>query len=65
MRNRGAARRRPRICGRAIQSERVAAAVAGEFVLLGSVVETRWVLTGDEVAVAIDGLGEVRATFTR
>ena len=45
--------------------ERVAAAVAWEFVLLGSVVETRWVSIGDEVAVAIDGLGEVRATFTR
>ena len=38
---------------------------AGEFVLLGSVVETRWVSTGDEVIVAIDGLGEVRATFGR
>ena len=36
---------------------------AGEFVLLGSVVETRWVSAGDEVTVAIDGLGEVRATF--
>jgi 2-keto-4-pentenoate hydratase len=38
---------------------------AGEFVLLGSVVETRWVEPGDEVAVAIEGLGEVRATFAR
>jgi 2-oxo-3-hexenedioate decarboxylase/2-keto-4-pentenoate hydratase len=38
---------------------------AGEFVLLGSVVETRWVDPGDEVAVAIEGLGEVRATFGR
>ena len=38
---------------------------AGEFVLLGSVVETRWVGSGDEVAVAIEGLGEVRATFGR
>jgi len=38
---------------------------AGEFVLLGSVVETRWVSAGDEVVVAIDGLGEVRATFAR
>jgi 2-oxo-3-hexenedioate decarboxylase/2-keto-4-pentenoate hydratase len=38
---------------------------AGEFVLLGSVVETRWVSPGDEVAVAIDGLGEMRATFAR
>jgi 2-oxo-3-hexenedioate decarboxylase/2-keto-4-pentenoate hydratase len=36
---------------------------AGEFVLLGSVVETRWVAPGDQVAVAIEGLGEVRATF--
>jgi 2-oxo-3-hexenedioate decarboxylase/2-keto-4-pentenoate hydratase len=38
---------------------------AGEFVLLGSVVETRWVGPGDEVAVSIEGLGEVRATFAR
>jgi 2-keto-4-pentenoate hydratase len=38
---------------------------AGEFVLLGSVVETRWVSAGDEVVVAIEGLGEVRATFAR
>ena len=36
---------------------------AGEFVLLGSVVETRWVSAGDEVFVAIEGLGEIRATF--
>jgi 2-oxo-3-hexenedioate decarboxylase/2-keto-4-pentenoate hydratase len=38
---------------------------AGEFVLLGSVVETRWVGAGDEVAVAIEGLGGVRAAFAR
>jgi len=38
---------------------------AGEFVLLGSVVETRWVSPGDEVTVGIEGLGEVRATFAR
>lgn len=38
---------------------------AGEFVLLGSVVETRWVSPGDEVTVAIDGLGEAHATFAR
>jgi 2-oxo-3-hexenedioate decarboxylase/2-keto-4-pentenoate hydratase len=38
---------------------------AGEFVLLGSVVETRWVSAGDEVTVEIDGLGMVRATFER
>jgi 2-keto-4-pentenoate hydratase len=36
---------------------------AGEFILLGSVVETRWVGPGDEVTVAIEGLGEARATF--
>jgi 2-keto-4-pentenoate hydratase len=36
---------------------------AGEFILLGSVVETRWVGPGDEVTVAIGGLGEVRAEF--
>jgi 2-oxo-3-hexenedioate decarboxylase/2-keto-4-pentenoate hydratase len=36
---------------------------AGDFILLGSVVETRWVSAGDEVTVAIEGLGEVRATF--
>jgi 2-keto-4-pentenoate hydratase len=38
---------------------------AGEFVLLGSVVETRWVSVGDEVTVVIEGLGEVHATFAR
>jgi 2-keto-4-pentenoate hydratase len=38
---------------------------AGEFVLLGSVVETRWVGPGDRVAVSIEELGEVRATFER
>jgi 2-oxo-3-hexenedioate decarboxylase/2-keto-4-pentenoate hydratase len=38
---------------------------AGEFVLLGSVVETRWVTAGDQVEVAIDGLGHVRANFAR
>jgi 2-keto-4-pentenoate hydratase len=38
---------------------------AGEFVLLGSVVETRWVSAGDEVTVAIEGLGETHATFAR
>jgi 2-keto-4-pentenoate hydratase len=35
----------------------------GEFVLTGSVVETRWVNSGDRVAIAIDGLGEVYALF--
>lgn len=36
---------------------------AGEFVLLGSVVETKWVEAGDEVAIEIDGLGVATATF--
>jgi 2-keto-4-pentenoate hydratase len=36
---------------------------AGEFVLLGSVVETRWVERGSEVIVSVSGLGEARATF--
>jgi 2-oxo-3-hexenedioate decarboxylase/2-keto-4-pentenoate hydratase len=32
---------------------------AGEFVMLGSVVETQWLSAGDRVRIAIDGLGEV------
>lgn len=32
---------------------------AGEFVMLGSVVETRWLNAGDRVRIAIDRLGEV------
>ncbi len=32
---------------------------AGEFVMLGSVVETKWLNAGDRVRIAIDGLGEV------
>ena len=35
----------------------------GAFVLLGSVVETRWVAAGDLVEVAIDGLGGASARF--
>jgi 2-keto-4-pentenoate hydratase len=35
----------------------------GEFVLTGSVVETRWLAPGDDVVVSIEGLGEVRAVF--
>lgn len=38
---------------------------AGEFVLLGSVVETGWISLGDEITVAIEALGEARATFAR
>lgn len=33
---------------------------AGEFVLLGSVVETKWLEAGDEVRVEIEELGELR-----
>jgi 2-oxo-3-hexenedioate decarboxylase/2-keto-4-pentenoate hydratase len=36
---------------------------AGEFVLLGSVVETRWVRVGDLVEVALEGLGGASARF--
>lgn len=32
---------------------------AGEFVMLGSVVETKWLSAGDRVRIAIDKLGEV------
>ena len=35
----------------------------GEFVLLGSVVETKWVEQGDVIRVYIDQLGEVEAHF--
>jgi 2-keto-4-pentenoate hydratase len=35
----------------------------GEFVLTGSVVETRWVNSGDDVVITIDALGEVCASF--
>ena len=36
---------------------------AGEFVLLGSVVETRWLERGDRVEIEIEGLGSARAEF--
>lgn len=36
---------------------------AGELVLLGSLVQTRWVHPGDEVVVVNEPLGELRATF--
>jgi 2-oxo-3-hexenedioate decarboxylase/2-keto-4-pentenoate hydratase len=35
----------------------------GEFVLLGSVVETQWVAAGDRVEVEIEGLGWARVRF--
>ncbi len=37
---------------------------AGETVLLGSLVKTQWVPPGAEVAIEIDGLGRVAATFS-
>jgi 2-oxo-3-hexenedioate decarboxylase/2-keto-4-pentenoate hydratase len=37
---------------------------AGAFVLLGSVVETRWLEPGDQVEIAIEGLGNASATFS-
>jgi 2-oxo-3-hexenedioate decarboxylase/2-keto-4-pentenoate hydratase len=36
---------------------------AGEFVFLGSVVETKWVAAGDHVVMDIDGLGRIEARF--
>ena len=38
---------------------------AGDVVLTGSVVETKWVEAGDTVLVAIEGLGEAGVTFAR
>jgi 2-oxo-3-hexenedioate decarboxylase/2-keto-4-pentenoate hydratase len=37
---------------------------AGEFVLLGSVVETKWLAAGDEARVEIEGLGELSLGVT-
>jgi 2-keto-4-pentenoate hydratase len=37
---------------------------AGEIVLTGSLVETRWLNAGDRVAIAISGLGEVTLTVS-
>ena len=36
---------------------------AGEFVLLGSLVQTVWVKAGDEVVITIDGLGSASLRF--
>jgi 2-oxo-3-hexenedioate decarboxylase/2-keto-4-pentenoate hydratase len=36
---------------------------AGEFILLGSLVQTNWVKAGDEVVIRNDPLGEARAAF--
>ena len=37
---------------------------AGDTVLTGSIVEVQWVEAGDQVTVAVDGLGETAARFT-
>ena len=37
--------------------------VAGDVVLTGSIVETRWVEPGDTVRVCIEGLGEASVRF--
>jgi 2-keto-4-pentenoate hydratase len=39
------------------------ALAAGEFVLLGSVVETKWVAAGARVEIEIDGLGQASCDF--
>jgi 2-oxo-3-hexenedioate decarboxylase/2-keto-4-pentenoate hydratase len=36
---------------------------AGEIVMLGSVVETRWLARGDVVEVELESLGRARAVF--
>lgn len=36
---------------------------AGEFVFLGSVVETKWVAAGDHVVMELEGLGRIEARF--
>ena len=37
---------------------------AGSFVLLGSVVETKWLAAGDRVEIALEGLGAAGASFS-
>jgi 2-oxo-3-hexenedioate decarboxylase/2-keto-4-pentenoate hydratase len=37
---------------------------AGEVVLTGSIVETQWLAAGDSMRFAVEGLGEVAASFT-
>jgi 2-keto-4-pentenoate hydratase len=38
--------------------------LAGDVILLGSLVQTQWVQAGDVVAVTNDPLGELMAEFT-
>ena len=37
--------------------------MAGEFVLLGSIVQTKWLDFGDQVVIDIEGLGQASARF--
>lgn len=45
------------------RSQRGLGIAAGEFVFLGSVVETKWVAAGDHVVMEIDRLGRIEARF--
>ncbi len=45
------------------RSERGLGIAAGEFVFLGSVVETKWVAAGDHVVMEVDRLGRIEARF--
>jgi len=45
-------------------ARRGAGLAAEDIVLTGSIVETRWLAAGDRVTIAIDGLGEVEASFS-
>jgi 2-oxo-3-hexenedioate decarboxylase/2-keto-4-pentenoate hydratase len=36
---------------------------AGEIVFLGSIVETKWLVSGDHVVINIEGLGRASALF--
>ena len=46
-----------------LQAGRGQALPAGAFVMLGSVVETKWLARGDVVEVEIESLGTARAVF--
>jgi 2-keto-4-pentenoate hydratase len=36
----------------------------GQFIFLGSLVETKWLAAGDRVTIAIEGLGEADLTVS-
>ena len=48
---------------KSLREERGLSLAEDEFVVLGSLVQTNWVEAGDEVVIANNPLGEVRATF--